>query len=308
MILSASRRTDIPCYYAQWFMNRIRSGYVLTRNPMNPSQLSRLSLSPDIVDCIVFWTKDPQNIMPCLPELDQLGYHYYFQFTLTPYDQTLEQGLRAKAQLEDTFIQLSTRIGRERVVWRYDPIILNDQIDIAFHKAEFRRMCETLSPYTDTVVISFVDLYAKLKTTLLREITNEEIAELSRFIGRTAKEFGLHPAACCEQEDLTQYGIARSSCIDQKRIEKIIGCPLQITPDKNQREACGCCASVDIGAYNTCLNGCVYCYANTSRNAILRQIKQHDPKGELLIGGITEAEQPRERKAASNKVMQTSLF
>jgi hypothetical protein len=297
MILSASRRTDIPCYYAQWFMNRIRAGYVLTRNPMNHAQLSRIPLSPDIVDCIVFWTKDAANMLPHLDELDALGYNYYFQFTLTPYGKNIEQNLCPKSEIEDTFITLSKRIGRECVVWRYDPIILNDDLTVKYHKTQFRRMCEKLSPYTDTVTISFVDMYPKFKTPYIRTITANEIVELSEYVGVTATEYGLSAVACCEKDDLTKYGIGRSSCIDRERIEKIIGCPLKIKADKNQREGCGCVESIDIGAYNTCLNGCVYCYANNSFTTALRRHESHNPESELLIGIVSDGEKITDRKA-----------
>ncbi|MEG0759389.1 MAG: DUF1848 domain-containing protein [Raoultibacter sp.] len=307
MILSASRRTDIPCYYSEWFMNRIRAGYVLTRNPMNHAQLSKIPLSPDIVDCIVFWTKDAANMLPNLDELDRLGYKYYFQFTLTPYDRTLEANLRPKAEIEDTFIELSKRIGRERVVWRYDPIILNDTLDTQYHKAQFVRMFEKLSPYTDTVTISFVDMYPKLKTHLIRPITEDEIAKLSAFIAKTTKEHGIRAVACCEKDDLTKYGIERSSCIDRERIENIIGCPLDVKPDKNQRGGCGCFKSIDIGVYNTCLNGCVYCYANDSSVTTSRRHASHNPENEILIGNVLDSENIAERKVKSDKQGQTNL-
>jgi len=308
MILSASRRTDVPCYYSEWFMSRIRAGYVLTRNPMNHAQLSIIPLSPDVVDCIVFWTKDAANMLPHLDELDRLGYKYYFQFTLTPYDRTLEANLRPKADIEDTFTELSKRTGCERVIWRYDPIVLNDTVDIQYHKTQFMRMCEKLSPYTDTVTISFVDMYPKLKTNLIRPITEDEIAELSEFIGKTAKERGVRAVACCEKDDLTKHGIERSSCIDRERIEKIIGCPLDVKADKNQREGCGCFESIDIGAYNTCLNGCVYCYANDSSATTARRHSSHDPKSELIIGSVLDGEKITERKVKSDKQGQITLF
>lgn len=308
MILSASRRTDIPCYYFEWFMNRIRAGHVLTRNPMNHAQLSRIPLLPDIVDCIVFWTKDAANMLPYLNELDSLGYNYYFQFTLTIYGKEIEQNLRPKAEIVDTFITLSKRIGRERVVWRYDPIILNDDLTIEYHKTQFRRMCEKLSPYTDTVTVSFVDMYPKLKTPLIRLITAEKIAELSGYIGLTAKKYGLRAVACCEKDDLTKYGIERSSCIDKERIKKICGCSLNIKADKNQRPGCGCVESIDIGAYNTCLNGCVYCYANDSLTTTKCRYKSHNPKSELLIGTVMDSEKITDRKVRSNRQEQMKLF
>ncbi|PWM47414.1 MAG: DUF1848 domain-containing protein [Clostridiales bacterium] len=300
MILSASRRTDIPCYYSEWFMNRIRAGYVLTRNPMNHKQLSRLSLSPDIVDCIVFWTKDVANIIPHLDELDSRGYKYYFQFTLTPYSQDLEPNLRPKFEIEDTFIELSKRIGKDKVVWRYDPIILNDNLNIEYHKCHFYRLCEKLSPYTDTVTISFVDMYAKIKTPLIRSLTDEEKSEISEFIGKTAKEFGLRAVACCENDDLSLYGIDRASCIDKNRIEKICDCRLDVKEDKNQRNGCGCVESVDIGAYNTCLNGCVYCYANDKFSSVKRRHDTHDPQSELLVGTVADGEEVTNRKYNSS--------
>lgn len=308
MILSASRRTDIPCYYSEWFINRIRAGYVLTRNPMNHAQISRIPLTPDIIDCIVFWTKDPLNIMPQLDELEALGYKYYFQFTLTPYDKTLEANLRPKHEIEDTFIELSNRIGKDHVVWRYDPIILNSMIDTSYHKEQFMRMCSKLSPYTDTVTISFVDMYSKLKTKLIRPVKENEIAELSAFIGKIANDYGIRAVACCEKEDLTKHGIEQSSCIDRRRIEKIIGCSLNIKPDRNQRTGCGCFESIDIGMYNTCLNGCVYCYANDSFSTTLRRNESHNPANELLIGSITDGEKIIDKKVKSDKQAQMGLF
>ncbi len=308
MILSVSRRTDIPAFYSEWFMNRLKAGYVLTRNPMNRIQLSRVPLAPDIVDCIVFWTKDANNILSRLETIDEIGYRYYFQFTLTPYSRTIERNLRDKNGIEDTFIELSKRIGKERVLWRYDPIVLNDTLTVDYHKAQFERMCDKLSAYTDTVTVSFVDLYPKLKTPLIREIAVDEIAELSQFIGKTAKNYGLTPAACCEKTDMTGYGIEKASCIDKARIEKICGCPLEISADKNQREGCGCMESTDIGAYSTCLNSCVYCYATDNPAAALRWHHSHDPSSELLIGTVADGEKITERKARSCKQGQIKLF
>ena len=285
-------------------MNRIRAGYVLTRNPMNHAQLSKIPLLPDVVDCIVFWTKDPAKLMPYLDELDALGYRYYFQFTLTPYPRELEKNLRPKEEIEDTLLELSKRIGRERVVWRYDPIILNDTLDISYHKLQFTRLCRKFAggtPAVDTVTISFVDMYAKLKTPLIRPITEEEIAGLSEFIGKTAREYGLRAVACCENADFGRYGIERSACIDRERIERILGCRLDIRPDKNQRAGCGCCESIDIGAYNTCMNGCIYCYANDNPATTTRRYKSHKPDSELLTGEVANGEVIRERKAETHR-------
>lgn len=308
MIISASRRTDIPCFYAERFINRLHAGSVLTRNPMNHAQLSRIPLAPEVVDCIVFWTKNPRNIMPHLKTLDKMGYFYYFQFTLTPYDDTIELNLGRKSAIENTFIELSQTIGKERVLWRYDPIILNDQITISYHQEQFARLCDKLHSYTESVTISFVDAYPKLKTKLIREITKVEIAELSGIIGQIAKSYGLTVKACCEQFDLAAYGIDKASCIDKVIIEKICGCPTSLVVTKNQRPSCGCMESIDIGAYNTCMNGCIYCYANSSVTAAQRRYGSHSVDNELLVGTVGEGEVIRMRKVKSVKKGQLNLF
>jgi len=301
MILSASRRTDIPCYFTEWFINRLKAGYVLTRNPFNHAQLSYVTLSPDVVDCIVFWTKDPQNIMPHLKEIDAMGYRYYFQFTLTPYDHLIEKNLRHKADIEQSFIKLSQIIGKERILWRYDPIVLNDSLTIPYHKEQFQRLCHKLHSYTKSVTISFVDTYSKLKTNLIRELSEYEIAELAAFIGNTAKSYGLTAKACCEKTDLSKYGIEKASCIDKAVLEQICGYSLSLTSDKSQRDGCGCVESVDIGAYNTCMNSCIYCYANNSPVTAERRYKSHNIDNELIIGSVSEGEKITERKVKSNR-------
>jgi len=301
MILSVSRRTDIPCHYPEWLMNRIRAGYVLTRNPMNHGHISRIPLTPDDVDCIVFWTKDPAPLHPFLDELDARGYRYYFQFTLTPYERTVEPGLRPKEEIEETFRLLSRRLGRHRVVWRYDPILMTNEIDLAYHKAQFSRMCASLAPYTDTVVISFVDPYAKRKNPPYRTPVHAEEEELAAFIGKTAVEFGLKTAACCEAGDYSRFGIGRSACIDSARIAKICGYTPLLKLDKHQRPGCGCVQSVDIGSYDTCRSGCAYCYATHSPASVARRWEKYDPAGEMLCDIPDGSERITERKSDSAK-------
>ena len=282
MIVSASRRTDIPCWYMDWFMNRVRAGYALARNPMNAGQVSRVTLTPDVVDGVVFWTKDALNLMPHLDELDERGYRYYVQFTVTPYEGALEPGLRPKGDIMDTFEALSRRVGRDGVVWRYDPIVLNDGIDVNWHKARFTEMCRRLHPFTDQVTISFVDLYARVRSPMIRPIAEEEARDLAAFIGDTAAAYGLRAAACCEAGDFSAVGVGRAACVDAARLERRCGHALRLTPDRNQRPGCGCAASVDIGAYGTCLNGCAYCYAGGNSAAAKRNAACQDMASELL--------------------------
>ena len=308
MILSASRRTDIPCRFAPWFAGRIRAGTVLTRNPMNPAQLFRIPLSPDLIDCIVFWTKDAQNMLPHLPLLDRLGYRYYFQFTLTPYGRDLEPGLRRKQEILDPFRTLSAEIGPSRVLWRYDPIILNETLDTGWHREQFARMCDSLARWTRRVTVSFVDLYPKLHSSLIRPIASSEITELSGFLAETAKSCGLDIRACCEAADLRPLGIRPAACIDRELVESLCGCPVDLPKDTNQRSGCGCAASMDIGAYDTCPNGCVYCYANRSAAAACRRYAQHDPASELLFGSVQLGETVRLRQIRSCRKEQLSFF
>jgi hypothetical protein len=288
MILSASRRTDLPGYYSEWFFNRLKEGYALYRNPMNLAQICRVDLSVENIDCIVFWTKDPYPIMDRLEQLNQMGYSYYFQFTLTPYGKEIEPNLRDKQDILTTFRQLSDQLGKGRVLWRYDPIILNDVYTMDYHKDQFAYLCQELAGYTDLCTISFVDRYSKLsknvKEQVVREIAAEEMHSLAAELVRIAEPNHIELRACCEASDLSVYGIKPAACIDKKIIEQVSGHPIAVKKDKSQRIGCGCVQSVDIGAYNTCRNGCVYCYANHSEASIIKNCEKHDPRSPMLIG------------------------
>ncbi len=308
MIISASRRTDIPCWYSEWMLNRLKAGCVYTRNPMNYHQVSKLVLSPETVDCIVFWTKDAQPMEDKLSQIDALGYSYYFQFTITPYGTALEPGLREKQDIEDTLIRLSRRIGRHRVLWRYDPIIFDETMTVDWHRRQFSRMCRKLSPYASRVTISYVDLYAKRKKAAIRPAFSEEMASLSEHIGREAAACGIAAAICCESADVSPCGIQRASCIDPVAVEVACGVPVKVAKDRNQRPGCGCCESVDIGVYNTCGNGCAYCYANRSDAGAEVACRTHRADSELLTGTLTAEDSIVLRRAESCKVKQLSFF
>lgn len=294
MIISASRRTDIPSFYSVWFMNRLREGCFLTRNPMNFGQISKIPVSPECVDGIVFWTKDPKNMMPHLTELEMLGYPYYFQFTLTPYGKDVECNLRDKSKIIRTFQALSLRVGKERMVWRYDPIIINDRLTLSYHIDNFERICRELCGYTGQCMISFVDIYPKLnkrvKTSLLREITALEMQEIAKSFSVIGRRYRIEIRTCSEHIDLADYGVESGSCIDRRIMEEICGHSVSARADRNQRGQCGCIQSVDIGAYNTCTHGCVYCYANHSPLSVDRNHRSHNPNSELLTGIVNEDE------------------
>ncbi|MCM1243596.1 MAG: DUF1848 domain-containing protein [Roseburia sp.] len=311
MILSVSRRTDIPNYYSEWFINRIKEGYLYVRNPMNIHQISRIDLSPEIIDCIVFWTKNP---LPMVDKLDELkGYHYYFQFTLTGYGKDIEPNLPDKRkQIINTFCQLSSIIGKEKVIWRYDPILFTDRYTAEYHIKAFGEIAEALRGHTDKVVISFVDLYAKTKKNMKGiNIVNLEDNKFSEFVLKLsdiARKNGLKIAACAEEIDLLSYGIEHNCCIDKELIEKIIGCEIATKKDKNQREECGCIESIEVGSYDTCKNACKYCYANDSDEKVSNNCRLYDSQSPLLCGIITKEDKITERKVKSIREEQISIF
>ncbi len=308
MILSASRRTDLPCYYSDWFLNRLEAGFVDFRNPVNPKQLYRLHLSPDTIDCIVFWTKDPWPLLEKLIHIDRMGYRYYFQFTITPYDRKFERYLRNKEEIIETFQRLSSQIGAERVIWRYDPIILNQWFTSDDHYKGFTYLCEQLHPFTRQVIFSFIDLYKKIKSPFIQEPNIDQAAELALFLSETAKRYDLIPSACCEPELLNRYGIQQASCIDKGVIESVCGISMDLKLDRHQRKGCKCCESIDIGAYNTCQNGCIYCYANYSDGLVADHVSHHDPHSSLLIGSIEKGDHIIFKEAISNRSGQLSFY
>lgn len=268
MILSVSRRTDIPAFYAEWFFNRVKEGFAYVRNPMNVHQISKVPINTDTVDCIVLWSKNPAPMLERLHELDP--YNYYFQFTLNPYNKELEAGVPRKNSIIDTFRQLSDQIGSKRVVWRYDPILMTHEIDIDYHIRYFEAIASKLATYTEKCMISFIDHYDKtnrnLKDTTVRSLNETEIFTLTERMSGIAKAYHIPIQTCVENIDLKKFGITQGSCIDKTLIESITGYSIASKKDKNQRQGCNCIESIDIGEYNTCLHNCLYCYA-TINNA-----------------------------------------
>ena len=303
MIISASRRTDIPAFYSEWFFNRLEEGVVYTQNPINRKQISKITLSPSVVDCIVFWTKNPASMLAGLDRLDAWGYDYYFQFTLTPYDTSLEPNVPPKSQLIETFKSLSEKLGRHRVIWRYDPIILTDRYDIAEHHRWFFEIANALSGYTERCVISFVDMYRKCLRTLSQlnafGVEERDMRDLVGSFREIADPHGITLEACAEPVDFSDVGVPYAQCIDARLIERIKGKSLAVGKDRHQRPECGCVRSVDVGVYNTCQHRCAYCYANPHPRVVDANIANHDPDSLLLSGTIPEDAQITERKGKS---------
>lgn len=298
MIISASRRTDLPAAHADWLVERFREGFVLVRNPMNAQRVSRVSLRPKHVDGVVFWTKNPA---PMLDRLDVFkDYAYYFQFTLTGYGMEVEPNLPPFEKRLDTFLWLSQKIGPERVLWRYDPILLNRKYTPDWHLETFRRYAELLKGATRRATISFVDTYPKnrkrLEALQCAEISEETMRTMAWEISAIARLNGMQAVSCAEDVELIDCGVSHAACIDAELLGRISGKALQQEKDPNQRAACGCAPSVDIGAYNTCPNGCLYCYANYSPALLKTNLEKSNSMSPMLCDMPEETDTITERK------------
>lgn len=310
MIISASRRTDIPAFYSEWFFNRIREGYVLVRNPLNYHQISKISLKKDVVDCIVFWTKNPERMMDSLDILKD--YSFYFQFTLNPYGATIERNVPENARVIKCFLNLSEKIGKNRVIWRYDPILLSEDIDEEYHYHNFDLLSYQLKDHTEKCIISFLDFYKKIKGSLkalqIHVLSDERMRRLVQNFKIIAEKHGLQLEICGEELDFQDIGIKSSKCIDDRLISELIGRQIIVKKDKGQRKACNCAASIDIGCYNTCRHGCRYCYANYHDQQVYERTQQYDKTYPLLCSTLSVGDRVYERKVKSNVSKQELLF
>ena len=273
MIISASRRTDIPAFYTDWFLRRIEEKYCTVANPFNPRQISRVSLVPADVDAIVFWTKNARPLFPYLDHLTRRGYRYYFQYTVNGYGEVFEPYVPPLEDCIDTLCELAARIGPEKVIWRYDPIVISNNTDVEYHKERFARILDKLRSSTRRVVVSFVDDYRKAASQF-RQLAREgvavrltpaqaELSELAGFIARSAAACGVEALSCAETLGLQPFGIKRGKCIDDALLEKLFGIRVSPDKDRSQRPECGCVVAKDIGVYGTCRHGCRYCYAGS---------------------------------------------
>ena len=288
MILSVSRRTDIPAFYGAWFIDRLKDGKFYVKNPYNENVVSLIEVNSDNLDCIVFWTKDAINFMQYLNIINELNYEYYFHYTINPYHNEIEPLKHSKNDIIENFIELSNLIGKERVILRYNPIIMSEKYSINYHLHAFKKLCSTLKGKTEKIVISSLDNYSKinkiLKNNALRSPNNNELAILCQKFKEIAFENEMELTICADQFDASEFGINKNSCIDKKLIERITNKKvINDTLDKTRAE-CLCLKCIDIGAYNTCQMGCVYCYAG------YKQIIDHDFSALLLNDEIKDKE------------------
>lgn len=312
LIISASRSTDIPAFYSKWFFHRLGKGYITWTNPFNQSAQF---VTLDEMRFVIFWTKNPQPILPYLEILDKKGIGYYFQITLNDYEnERLEPNVPPLEQRIATFISLSKKIGKHKTIWRFDPLLLSSKLtsDQLINKIE--RIGIQLNPYTEKLVISFADInvYRKVVNNLgksnddYREFTNNEILEFAEKMQSLNSSWNIELATCAEDLNLIEFGISKNRCIDDKLIYRIspddnelikflgfkkdsdslFGAEYISNPklkDKGQRKACGCMMSKDIGMYNTCNHLCVYCYANNSTELVHKNISKHCDYSQSIV-------------------------
>ena len=308
MIIQTGMRTDIPAFYSKWFLNRIKEGYVLVRNPYDFQSVTRYSLSPDVVDLIAFCTKNPA---PMLPGMDALkDYGQYWFVTITPYGRDIELNVPDKEKVMEDFKRLSDIVGINSVGWRCDPILLTEHYTLERHIDDFRHMAKTLSGYTQSCVISFIDLYRKVRRNFpeAAEVGKEERITIGKAFAEIGKEYGITIRACAEGTELEPNGVDCGGCMTVGTFEKALHAVLDVPKRKNQRSGkCACVLGTDIGAYDTCAHFCRYCYANTDAERVRRNMKAHDPDSPFLIGSCRPGDRIREAAQESWRSRQLTL-
>ncbi len=286
MIIQTGMRTDIPAFYSEWLLNRLREGYVLVRNPYDPSSVTRYSLSPAVVDCLGFCTKDPAPMLPHLSEL--AAYKQYWFVTITPYGRDIEPNVPPKERVMESFQKLSGAMGVDSVGWRYDPILITPNYTVERHIRDFEIMARTLSGYTKTCVISFIDLYQKVSRNFpeARAVSASDRIVLGKAFAEIGERYDITVKACGEGNELAPYGVDCGGCMTATVWERAVGERLRIPRGKNQRDGlCACVLGSDIGAYDTCGHLCRYCYANADPRRVRENMRIHDPKSPFLTGG-----------------------
>lgn len=308
MILNTGSRTDIPAYYSDWFYHRIAAGEVLVRNPYYPEQITRYLLRPEVIDIMVFCTKNPA---PMLERISMLAAFDTFWFvTITPYDKEIEPYVPPKDNVICSFKELSAAVGSARMSWRYDPVFITEKYSMHYHIERFAQMAEALSGYTKQCVVSFIDLYEKTKRNFpgIRSVTGEEQEKLIDAFSRIAKANGLQIHLCCENAGLIRENVDADGCMSKAVLEKALGCKLNVPKRKAARSECNCLLGADIGAYNTCGHGCLYCYANYDKKTVAINQKRHNPLSPLLIGEVSENDVIKTAEQKSWKDGQLDIF
>lgn len=292
MIINTGGRTDTVQYYSEWLLRRFAEGYVLTRNPLFPHKVTRYELTPELVDCVVFCSKNYRPILPRLREITD-RYASYFYYTITAYGRDIEPGVPSVEESMETLIELSRQVGRQRVAWRYDPLLLTRDYTLERLLAAFERMARVLAPHIDRCIFSFIEIYKKVELNLPQLIvwSPEQMEEAARGLGEIAQRYGIYLQTCGTNGDFRRYGIHPSGCITLDILGRANGLVFKQLRHKGMRQGCHCIESRDIGAYDSCPNGCLYCYANRTPQKARANFRLHDPASPLLIGNLQPGDQ-----------------
>ena len=287
MIINTGARTDTVQFYTEWLLRRFSEGYVLVRNPLFPNKVNRYELTPDKVDCVVFCSKNYRPILPRLHEITD-RFNTYFHYTITAYGKDVEPGVPSVEESMETLVELSALVGKQRVAWRYDPVLLTRDYTVERHCETFERMAGVLVPHIDRCIFSFVEMYKKLDANMpeIIPLTEADRDTLAKSLGDTARRHGIHLQTCGMNGDFSRYGIHASGCMTLDALGKANGVAFRTLKHKGLREGCHCIESRDIGAYDTCLNGCKYCYANQDPQRAFENYRFHDPASPLLLGRL----------------------
>ncbi len=287
MILNTGGRTDTVQYYTDWLLRRFAEGYVMSRNPLFPNKVNRYELTPDKVDCVIFCSKNYKPILPRLHEITDC-FNTYFHYTITAYGKDIEPGVPSIEESMDTLIELSKQVGKQRVAWRYDPVLLTETYTVELHLETFEKMAKKLAPYIDRCIFSFVEMYKKLEYNMpeLIPLTDGDKERFAEGLGVIAKKYGMTIQTCGTNGDYTRYGIGTSGCMTLDILGAANDVVFKRLKHKGMREGCHCIESRDIGAYDTCMNGCQYCYANKNPRKAFENYKLHDQHSPLLLGNI----------------------
>jgi len=287
MIINTGGRTDTVQYYTEWLLRRFSEGYVISRNPMFPSKVNRYELTPDKVDCVVFCSKNYKPILPRLHEITD-RFNTYFHYTITAYGKDIEPNVPSIDESIETLVRLSEIVGKKRIAWRYDPVLLTEKYTIKRHLETFDYMSEKLSSYIDRCIFSFVEMYKKLEYNMpeLIPITEGDMKILSEGLGAISKKYGTFIQTCGTNGDFSEYGIHSSGCMTLDILGNANRITFRNLKHKGMRQGCHCIESRDIGAYDTCMNGCKYCYANKNPQKAFENYKYHDSASPLLLGNL----------------------
>lgn len=295
MILNVSGRTDIVAFYTEWFMNRLKDGYIDVRNPFNQNSISRIMM--DDVDLIFFCTKNPTPIVKYIKDINK---KIYFHVTLTPYKRDIEPNLPSKTEIIESIKKISELIGHDNIVVRYDPVFINNKYTIEYHIKAFERICKLLEGYIDKILISFLDEYKNVinnkKILRYKKLTEKDYETIGKSFSKSAKKHGMIVHTCFEDRNLVEYGFSKDECLSRELAFKLTGKIYKEEWKARKERKCHCIQMVDIGAYNSCKHFCKYCYANYDEKQVNENYNNHDKNSSLLIGNLKESDNIKIRK------------